>query len=90
MVIKSCCGSALQEAGTELSQPVLPISLLWPLSMAQISSPTWDCPSKATLGRAVAVLYIILNPLLSPLMYILRTKDVKAALSRFKSWYLFS
>jgi len=46
--------------------------------------------SKGSLGRAVAILYIVLTPLLNPSIYTRRKKDAKAALSRFESWYLFT
>lgn len=47
-------------------------------------------PSKGSLDRAVAVVYIVLTPLLNPLIYTLRNKDAKAALSGFKRWSLFT
>ena len=45
--------------------------------MACVSS--WEVTSKGSLDRVVAVLYTTLTPLLNPVIYTLRNKDVKAA-----------
>lgn len=90
---EASCYSAVWKASAELSQHMLPVSLLWPVSMARVPSPTCKVTSKWSLDRAVAVVYMALTLLLNALVYSLRKKDVKApgiCSHAINNWYGFS